>query len=276
MNSRTPLSIDDTQKIALRILDYLDSYCSQHGLRYFLVGGSLIGAVRDHDLVAWDDDVDVAMPRPDYERLLREFQDTDDLRLVHQSRTPECVYGMAKLVDTHTTYNERWIDSREYMGVFVDIFPLDSIPEGATRFMEWCGFLKKLYLFGFALSQRSAVGKPLKGFVLKLCRTVLRPFGRYGFFCRVEKVFRSKPGDWVFNGWGAWGKRESGPAAWFESTVPVAIRGRQYLAPAGYDEWLTKVYGDYMTPPANPAISHGDYFLKDQQTSRVENGEEKR
>lgn len=267
--SGQPLSMAQTQELSLGVLDCLDSYCTKHNLTYFLLGGSLIGAVRDHDLVPWDDDIDVAMPREDYERLIDEFEDTENYRLIHMRRTEGCVYGMAKLVDRRTRYVEKYIDEQPYMGVFIDIFPLDKMPEGDATFIRKCRFLVDLYRFGFALSEKASIGKPAKEAARRVLHVALAPFGRVRFFNHVEKAFQSKSGGWLFNGWGAWGERECGPADWFKNSVPVIIRGKRYPAPAGYDAWLTKVYGDYRTPPENPPYSHGEFYLRAKESSAV-------
>jgi lipopolysaccharide cholinephosphotransferase len=91
--SMQPLSMAQTQEMFLGALDCLDSRCVGLGLAYFLLGGSLIGVVRDQELVPWDDDIYEAMPREGYERLSDEFEDTEEYQFARLRCTEGSVNG---------------------------------------------------------------------------------------------------------------------------------------------------------------------------------------
>ena len=111
----------------LGILRELISICERHGLHYYCCAGTAIGAVRHHGIIPWDDDIDVIMPRPDYDRLLEIAQQEDfgQYELITPYNNPAYPLYFAKLSDRTTTL----VEERErpcVIGLFVDIFPLDA------------------------------------------------------------------------------------------------------------------------------------------------------
>lgn len=136
----------DQYKDKLRIMtSVFDKYCRAHNLRYSLCAGSLLGAVRHHGIIPWDDDVDVMMPRPDYNKLLelakRDFP--QGYNLIHAGNTPYYYLPLAKVIDIDTCL----IEMRSYVecpiGVNIDVFPIDIIPEDEkTREFLYRSFLK--------------------------------------------------------------------------------------------------------------------------------------
>ena len=116
------------------ILDSVHSFCEAHGLRYFLSSGTLIGAVRHKGYIPWDDDIDIYMPRKDYEQFLRTFKDkTGNYRVLAPSVSESTgsdayYYTFAKVIDTRTLMVEKETKGFE-IGVFMDIFPVDYVTD---------------------------------------------------------------------------------------------------------------------------------------------------
>ena len=123
------LTAREVQLGELEVLKKLDEICSQLNLRYFLTYGTLLGAVRHQGFIPWDDDVDVMMPRPDYEKLIEYLQfnekELSPFKLMHYRTNKEYIYPISRFVDTRY-----WIDyegTTDYgLGLFVDIYPLDG------------------------------------------------------------------------------------------------------------------------------------------------------
>ena len=251
-----PLTLEETQHIALGVLDELDAFCKQHDIPYFVIGGSLIGAVRSQDLVPWDDDIDVAMKRSDFERFCREYADNERYKLLTYQRAKNYRHAMAKLVDRSTYFVEPTVRDDPY-GVFVDVFALDEVSSPKDRLVARMAIARRVYNFAHVVSPLGAKGNPFK-FV---ARTILAPtVGRGDYktaLSKLEKRASSGRGDYLINHWGSWGVRECVNGSCFASSVPVTIRGKEYPAPVGYEEWLTRVYGDYMSPPEDPPLYHG-------------------
>lgn len=118
MENNKPLTIDEVHKIALEIMQDIDEFCRKNDIAYSLACGTLLGAVRHGGFIPWDDDADLFMLREDYDRFIKTYK--SDKYLLRES-------GYAKVVDTSTCLKKKDKDT-EY-GVFVDIFPLDHVPE---------------------------------------------------------------------------------------------------------------------------------------------------
>lgn len=123
------LSLEEIKKVELDALCELDRVCKAHGLSYFLAYGTLLGALRHQGFIPWDDDVDVHMPREDYERfygLCRDGALRDPYRITSY-RDGSSIYGFLKLVDTRTVAKETFIDEKNAQGLWVDVFPLERV-----------------------------------------------------------------------------------------------------------------------------------------------------
>ena len=255
MDDKVYLSLQEIQNVSLKILNEIDGFCEERGIPYFIIGGALIGALRNQDLLAWDDDIDVGMKREDYERFCREYKDHDEFQLLTYENQEDYRHGLAKLVDKSTVFIEPNVIDGPF-GVFVDLFPLDEVKSPTDSYVSKMIFYKKMYYYCYEFSAEARKESKIKS----LARTVLSAtLGRGDFkkhIARLDKAIQMSDGDYIINFWG-WDKDECSHKRCFDGTTPITIRGRQYPAPIGYDEFLTDVFGDYMTPPENPPEPHG-------------------
>ena len=265
IHSERLLSIQEAQAIALEILDEIDRFCHAHALNYYLIGGALIGAVRSRDLVPWDDDIDIAMTRSDYEAFCRLYKDTGHYALYRVGRTKGYRHGMAKLCDNRTLFIEGGARSVPF-GVFVDIFPLDEVGSSLDENVSRNYQLVSLYNYSFVANSDGVSSSCIK----KTARWLLaNTIGRFSYerayrFVERKLISSTDNTSMLVNYWGAWRLKEYAPKEWFEHSVPVYLRGKKYDAPSGYREWLTQVYGDYMSPPQSPPHYHGHAYMKEQ------------
>ena len=125
-------STDDlkmVQSYELEIMKYIHQFCEQNHLRYSLAYGTAIGAVRHHGFIPWDDDIDIVMPREDYNRFLTLWKNSDDYILVNKDTNPDFTQNFTKIKKNHTTFlQEEDVGKSYHKGIFVDIFPADRIP----------------------------------------------------------------------------------------------------------------------------------------------------
>ncbi len=126
--NRNELSTREIQDVSLEILKQVADICEELNLRYYLMYGTLIGAIRHHGFIPWDDDVDIMMPRPDYERLLEFFEKNKigDLTVFSHENNDRYPYMIARISDDRYVIeceNEESIG----MGVFIDIYPFDGL-----------------------------------------------------------------------------------------------------------------------------------------------------
>ncbi len=124
------IEIDEMRQRLLSMAEYLQNICKENGLKMFLSGGTLLGAVRHKGFIPWDDDIDVHMPRPDYDRLIKIFKRKENIgkyKLLSHELNDKYVYTFAKLVDDDTLLIEDDIYSGVDMGLYLDIFPIDGL-----------------------------------------------------------------------------------------------------------------------------------------------------
>ena len=129
------LSLEEVKEVELNELIELDRICREHGLTYLLAYGTLLGAVRHKGFIPWDDDIDVMMPREDYERLIEHFDEwtnNPNYRIaLYRDGVSTFQYG--KLVDDSTVAQETYVRSEYNVGLWIDLFPLDDAPQDTDK-----------------------------------------------------------------------------------------------------------------------------------------------
>lgn len=139
------LSLDEIKNTELNVLKVIDKICDENNIKYSLFGGSAIGGVRHHGFIPWDDDIDIMILRKDYEKLLNIFQkhnnNINNCMFMDATIQKDYNYVWGKVVNLNTTAKETGIRKIENYGVFVDIFPIDKIPENIKERLR---FYKRL------------------------------------------------------------------------------------------------------------------------------------
>lgn len=272
MKALTPREV---QLGELEILKKLDEICHKLELRYFLTFGTLLGAVRHQGFIPWDDDIDVMMPRPDYEKLMEHLianeKDYAPLKIMSYRTNKEYIYPIARLCDTR--YYVDYEGTVEYgLGLFVDIYPLDgcgnSLEEAKkirkkNRLMTQC--VHQAGMNKFRKSEQAWWRTPAK--FAMYCYAKLR--GAY-YFAKKLDAAGQKYGydDNKFVNLTIWDTCVLAyPREIFETSQLMQFEDAQLAVPGGYDEILRLCYGDYMKlPPEKDRIAHHYYtaYLKDQ------------
>ncbi len=270
---RREISVEESQAIATEILHTIAEICEAQSLRYYLMYGTLIGAVRHKGCIPWDDDIDIMMPRPDYDQLLAYFYEHADayprLRVFNHDVCKDYPYMITRISDDR--YEIKMANEKSYgMGVFVDIYPYDGLgntPEEALQYGLKGDRLSSLCYQAtrdhFAIeTTTSALRKVLKfpAYLLAKC------MGKDRFQDKLEKLARVKAYDASeYVGCVVWlsgGMKDIFPRKWFDDFIMVPFGKYEFRIPKHYHEILQKIYGDYMQlPPENERIGHHDYVV---------------
>lgn len=274
----------------LELYDIFRSICDENELRYFVICGSLLGAVRHQGFIPWDDDMDVAMPRADFDRFVALAQKSDRFRYPYffQSHETEDSYvlGNVRIRNSATTaITQRGIDSgfSFNQGIWFSIFPYDNVPDDEA---ELESFRKQVYFFKTAIHNGCygsfSRGKSLKANLMTLfgkaviavfgktraCENYTKLVSRYSHentkrFCSVatssfssrKKIFRKE---------------------WYDTLIDAPFENRTVPIPENYDEVLNVLYSDWKTPKRLTTTHGSTYFDPDRPyTYYLENGRKK-
>jgi LPS biosynthesis protein len=246
--------IQELRSIQMGILNEVHRFCETQGITYFLSSGSLLGAVRHGGYIPWDDDIDIYMPRKDYERLLREFKDNEQFKLLNPAKEPHYYYTFAKVVDTRTLMIEDETDGYE-IGVYMDIFPVDYVPDDLKERERVFKRKKLLYKI-----RRCKISKsnPLQSRLAYWCYRFL-PVSVKQLNRIIKKlIVREEPAQYVCHMTEAGpGVKSCFPAKDIASSVDIEFEGKLYKTMVGYKDYLERTYGDYMTlPPVEQRVTH--------------------
>ncbi len=255
------ISQTELRMMMVDILSDIHRFCETYHLRYYLAFGSLLGAVRHKGFIPWDDDIDIWMPRPDYNRFLKEYK-SSHFAAIWAGNTPSYPLDFAKVHDTRTLLVEEGGDGN--WGVFVDIFPLDGAPDKKS----WKRVLKRVssarhlianqrFTRKLKFSKMAGWKKNLSILVGKIMHPVLSINKLLLWEDRMIQQYAFDECDHICD------YTDLSPQFFdkkiFGETTELVFEGHFFLAPILYEKCLTMLFGDYMTPPPlNQQVSrHG-------------------
>ena len=259
------IDFEETKKVELGILKEFADFCEENNLSYFLAYGTLIGAIRHKGFIPWDDDVDVWMPRPDYDKLKELFnsQRKNSNYIVVSPHEKVSRHSIVKIIDKRTEKSEKGVDYKYgVLGVDIDVFPLDGQPEDDCVYEAWYNKLQKIYRRHFVLiSQAPTAFIPKMKYMVKLAIIRAIHITKKNILKKAEKNHKkySYNDSKYVGAVESWSNSRSNRynKDWFSEAVLVDFEGYKFKAPIGYHEILSKMYGDYMKiPTAEKRVSH--------------------
>ena len=247
--------IQELRSIQMGILDDVHRFCEEQGLRYSLSSGTLIGAVRHKGYIPWDDDIDIYMLRSDYERFLQTYHDPQGrFRVLNPQKESHYYYTFAKVVDQRTRMIEKETAGYE-IGVYIDIFPVDYVTEDIKERERIFRLKRLLYkIRRCKISNSNPLNSRLASWCSRSLPVTVGVLNRW-----IERlIVRKEPTQTLCH------MTEAGPAIKgcfpakdMETYINLPFENRIYKAMAGYDDHLTRTYGDYMTlPPEDQRTTH--------------------
>lgn len=245
------LSLSEIKCIELNILKHFDKFCRENKIQYFLTYGTLLGAIRYKGFIPWDDDVDVLVPRNDYNRLLNLFRDDEQYKLFAFEKNSQFLFPFAKLCDMTTSKIEPCQGIAA--GVDIDIFPLDSWDDNLKKAKrEAKSIAKDMACLGWSKTKDTSS----KSFVKHAVKSIIVPFfhmcGSPYFIKKIIKKATKKNTGTKYSGCKAWcvyGERDIVSSSVFSEPIEIEFEGETFFAPVGYDNYLTSIYGDYLPEP---------------------------
>lgn len=258
------------QEAELSILRTVTQFCEQQSIRYFLMDGTLLGAVRHKGFIPWDDDVDIAMPRPDYERFLVAVQESlpEGLTVTNFRFSEGYRKLVSRVVDERVRiYHQSYAVEEQMEPAWIDVFPLDGMPGSKLGFLLhkyhflWTRLRYHYSCFDTGVNLTRTDRSTAQKILIWLGKTfrIGRNADTVKLLEKMETQLKKYPYDtsrYIVSAYSSYMFKETYFREWFADTVRLPFHGILMSIPAGYDKVLTHLYGDYMTPPEHPEIKH--------------------
>ena len=246
--------LKELKEVEMEILDYFVSFCKKNNLKYYLIYGTLLGAVRHKGFIPWDDDIDVCMPPQDYQKFLQLFK-SNDKYFLQNVKTEKYYHTIFSKIRKNNTcmVEEEWQYLNIHKGINIDVFPMIPYPE--NRFDKFIFNIK----IRLALLLVSKNNKP-NSLKTKIIFNLLKLIPRKVTNKTVQKIINSVLNyNKSFNNYIiASNVNLNFKKEWFDKDILVKFEDRKYKIPVNYDEILKVCYNDYMRlPKKEDRVGHG-------------------
>lgn len=263
-------NIDLLHRVDMEIVKNVIDICEKNNLEYFMLGGTMLGAIRHKGFIPWDDDIDLGLPRKDYDRFLEiaPKQLADNLKLVNYKNDSNYHYYITRILDVDTKVIEERIgnETEKYTNASIDIFPLDGTPN--NKILRQIYFFRVLYhralmslCYKDSIDQkrkRSKKEKVLLWVMMKLpIEKMTTPYKQKE---KIDKILKKQDfynSKYVGNIMGAYRTKEIVPKEFYGKGKMYEFENIQMNGLELYDEYLKYTYGDYMKlPPEDKRKTH--------------------
>lgn len=265
------LTTEEIKKYAFEVLCDIDYVCRANNISYSLTGGTLIGAVRHKGFIPWDDDIDIMLIRSEYDRLIDILRkDCSNLcfRLLSKETSGnEYIYPFAKACHKDTVLIENGMNNNIKLGVYVDIFPVDGagVKESSAKTYSsvFQIFHGMMLMSGWNKYKKSKLRKSYYEPLRYICYLLSKTIGKKHINRLLNyfiKKYRYNQSDYAGRLVGDYGRKEIMPKTVFDEYTEVVFEEKAFMAIKAYDEFLTQLYGDYMSlPPVEKQVSYHDF-----------------
>lgn len=249
-------------KEILNIMDVINAICNENELKYYIVGGTLLGAVRHQGFIPWDDDLDIAMPRTDFEKFIKICKNKLPLPYKLQWITTNKQYWLpyAKIENGNTVFSEVCnLNKNQTMGIFVDIFPLDDVSKYSKVIdkRKWLiNKMETMICLQFGNDSKGLKKKFANCFTIEQLNKMITKL----MSCtnNTKNKFYMNFGS-QYSAYKQTIKKE-----WYGEGKMLLFEGRYFCAPSKYQDVLKSIYGEnYMTlPPIEKRKTHYPNYVK--------------
>ena len=267
----TDIQLRDLQLKSLEILLYFKDFCEKHGLTFYFCGGCCIGAIRHKGFIPWDDDIDVFMPRDDYEKLFKiwdKYADTEKYSCQRTTKTKYMGNIMTTITDNNTKVIRPWQKGKDgHKGVMIDILPLDGCaPRGIKRKIQmFYSLIFSLYCSKMVPVNHGKLISLVGKFLLSIVPSDKLKYKIWKFAEKEMSKYKISDAEYITELCaGPHYMKNEYPKKIFEKAVYKDFEGYSLPLPVGYDEYLKIAFGDYMElPPPEKRKAHHDIIYMD-------------
>lgn len=269
--NRQELNTREIHEILFAMLKYLDGICRENHIIYFLSGGTTIGAIREKGFIPWDDDLDIMLPRGEYDRLIRCLEEDDHpIYKIYSLRDRTWNRPYSCLVD-ETTEGKHELVNYSHIGVTMDILPIDGLPASIKKTKWYYKILRMKYAFYYSSIKENYAEGERNLWAKKIMGSLARRIGAHRISEHIDRCARKRDyrsAEYV--GCSVlihFMEKEHFSKDWFASQVYVEFNGGQYPVMNGYNEYLHTLYGNYMVRPEikSDPDHHTHYYRKNDK-----------
>lgn len=263
---RKELSLEELQQVYLELLREFDRICRDNHLRYDLCGGSMLGAVRHEGFIPWDNDIDVSMPRPDYQKLLKlayhRKLDLPEGRQIIMYQDGTFPRHFARYIRHDVLRVPEMEDETDNPCIGIDIFTVDGYPSDDRAMKLHCFAIRQLRRFLLTSVERKGTSRKgkLAAAVKDLYRPLLKAIGPYRLAYALDRLCRKvdyRTSEYVGIANGMYGTKERWKKADMLPQRLFRFGDGEFPGYVNYDIYLTNLYGDYMQlPPEEKRVAH--------------------
>lgn len=252
------MTIEEVKKCLLDIVKEIDKICKENGIKYTAIGGTLIGAVRHKGFIPWDDDIDIAMTRAEYEKFIKIFNEkcNDKYRVLDYRLDEKYYYPFAKVIDKSTYLNEEMYIDYEEFGVYVDIFPMDKV---SSKKLKLRMLKLKILAKKFSMSVCNDEFYKTKPFYKRIIRKFIQKHPYEYYIQKLDEMAQKENEldcEYIGTIIAGQGVKDVFPIELFEKYDYLDFEDTKLMVIREYDKFLTHRFGDYMKlPPVERRIS---------------------
>lgn len=272
-------NLERIHEVDFTMMDEVVKIFDRYNLNYFLIAGTLLGAVRHHGFIPWDDDLDIGVPRESYEKFLENYANElpDRYKVQNFKSSKGSKYYVTRILDTKIQVRELRDDS-SLTYASIDLFPMDGTPNNKLfRKIHICRILFWRMMASFSQSsnidparKRNTVEKVLVWLAKTLpLDKVLNTQHIYYRIDKILKKYNIQNSQYVGSLMGAYREKELFRSDYIKNFVPLQFEEKKFLCPEKYDLYLKHMYGDYMVIPDQSAIKskrHFDLIIQEEQS----------
>lgn len=257
------LTFEELHHHLLEIAKAFDAVCRKNNIPYYMLGGTMLGAIRHKGFIPWDDDMDFGVPRKYFDTLIeifeRDLPSKYKCRTIYNSRNITLPFYKIEDTTTKCQNNQYYGKIQDFFGLNIDIFPLDSCDPHNHDVKNLLWLVDKYA----GIYTRAANDSKKKEFIKRIIRFFI-PFSKKTIYNYIErKAHALSPGNYLGNLYGRWKEKEIIPTEWYGNNSYYSFEDSYFQGFVEYDKYLTRLYESYMElPPEEKRTTHSGKVVK--------------